>query len=31
MEDWKTQLAEIQKVMREEFLAQIKTNEKENN
>lgn len=31
MEDWKIQLAEIQKVMREEFLAQIKSNEKEKN
>jgi len=31
MEDWKIALAEIQKVMREDFISQIKTNEKENN
>jgi len=31
MEDWKIQLAEIQKVMREEFLNQINSKEKENN
>jgi len=31
MEDWKSQLAEIQKVMREEFLSQINSKEKENN
>jgi hypothetical protein len=31
MEDWKIALAEIQKGMREDFISQIKTNEKENN
>lgn len=31
MEDWKIALAEIQKVMRDEFIAQIKSSEKENN
>jgi hypothetical protein len=32
MEDWKIALAEIQKVMREDFISQIKTSkEKENN
>jgi len=31
MEDWKLALAEIQKIMREEFLSQINSKEKENN
>jgi hypothetical protein len=31
MEDWKMALAEIQKSMREDFISQIKTNEKETN
>jgi len=31
MEDWKITLAEIQKSMREDFISQIKSNEKENN